>query len=165
MYYVLFSHKGKTATRDYREFQNEDQAFNFLVDNIKTIFVDKIIESLTELKFGLTMVKAKVGEAPDPEKTEEEEIEEFKAAGEELDQEIIDAEIIRKNKEALKMADTAIKHAAEDQKSDKKLEWKTCPKCKVNRVAPWSKHEICSKCRRPKGKRAYDMSKRRKAKE
>lgn len=163
MYCVLFSnYKGN---KDYEYFKTENELLDFLMLSRKEIDIDKIFEFLAELKFGLTTVK--LGVAADPEKTEEEKIEDFKGAGEELDQEIEDAEIIRKNKEALNHADKAIATAEEEMKVGpaRTQNWLVCTKCKVNKVAPWSKYKICSKCRKPKGTRKYDMSKRRKAKE
>lgn len=160
MYYVLF-HK-KNGEKNYRAYQTEDEALSFLMKKGKDIHVDKVIESLAELKLGFTVINSKDMEFVENIDFFTEEAEKLRT--EEKKEEVTDAEIIQKNKEALKKADVAIEHAAEDLKSDKKLEWKTCPKCKVNRVAPWSKHQECSFCRRPKGTRKYDMTKRGKSK-
>lgn len=176
MYYVLSFKKG-TDKKDFQSFNTEDNLILYLFEHGNEIRIHKIIEAAAELKFGLINVLDTMRE-----KTEEEEIKDFKAAEkelkeevivapfpeatepEELTQEEIDAEIIQKNKEALNHTDKAIAAAAKDQKEDKAYKWKICPKCNVNKVAPWSKHKECSRCRR-KGTRKYDMTKRGKAKE
>lgn len=151
MIYVLF-HWMKNQERDYREFQNEDQAYNFLVDNIKDIHVHKIIAALAELKFGLSAISPREMEFVD---TAEE-----AALSRAEEEEVTDADIIRKNKEALDKADKAIAAAEADLKSGKREGWTVCPKCNVNKVAPWNKKKICSKCQR-KSSRKYDMTKRK----
>lgn len=73
-----------------------------------------------------------------------------------IEKEMSEEEIIKKNKEALKRADNAIAAAKEDiektgQKFDK-TKWKDCPICQKEKVAPWSKKGICSICQRNKKK-------------
>lgn len=154
MYYVLFRYKKGRCEKDYQGFRTEEALSLFLMEKGLEIHIDKIIESLAELKFGLINVLDTMRE-----KTEKEETEEFKAAEKEFDQEIKDAEIIRKNKKALKKADKAIAAAA-NERADKKANWKVCPQCKVNKVAPWNKKGICSSCQKPPGKRKYTLRKR-----
>lgn len=65
-----------------------------------------------------------------------------------------DEEIMRKNKAALERADKVIEAAKKDKKVEKfdKSNWKDCPTCGVEKVAPWSKKGICSICQRSKKK-------------
>ena len=73
-----------------------------------------------------------------------------------IEKEMTDEQIIEKNKEALKRADSAIEAAKTEIKKTgqkfNKSEWKDCPICHKEKVAPWSKKGICSICQRNKKK-------------
>lgn len=181
MYYVLFRWK-KTRERDYMGFQAEKEIIIFLSKHLGDIVVDKIVNVLAELKFGLSAIDPREMEFVDTSEERKEGKEAPDYLPEEIpgpdgadnipeeEQEMSDEEIIRKNKEALRSSedmlergDKAIAAAAEEMKSSsaRTRNWPLCPTCRTNKVAPWSKHKTCSKCRKPKGMRKYDMTKRK----
>lgn len=157
MFYALFRYKTTDhELKDYREFPTEEEITEFLAKHWNEIAIDKLIEVLAELKFGLSVIGVGVTSREMEFVDTSEEAEASKVEEENLS----DAEIIKQNKEALDHADKAIAAAADDMKDDKKKDWKICSKCKVNKVAPWNKKKICSKCQKPPGKRKYTPRKK-----
>ena len=89
-----------------------------------------------------------------------------------IEEEMTDEEIIKKNKELLKKADGAMAAAEKDlaktntkliinpaekpekrhytQNEDRKKDWATCPECKKNPMAPWNTSGRCSECQQYK---------------
>jgi len=67
--------------------------------------------------------------------------------GDEIEKEMTDEELERKNEALLKKADEQIAAA-----KDLKLTWSTCPVCKERKMAPWNKTGKCSYCQTYKKK-------------
>lgn len=88
-----------------------------------------------------------------------------------IEKEMTEEEIIKKNKEALNRADNAIVAAEKDlekttgfipkpvvesikrsyrKRESDKTDWPTCPECGKNKMAPWNKSDRCSECQQYK---------------
>lgn len=158
MIYVLF-HWMKNQERDYMGFQTEKELIIFLAKTWGEIVVDKIIQALAELKFGLSVIDPKEMEFFDT-------AEEAKAAKPEEEKAPDYLPELKSVDEVLDRADNAIKKVKVEMAKSvhRTIDWKTCPICKARKVAPWSKHQECSFCRRPKGTRKYVMTNRKKSK-
>ncbi len=79
--------------------------------------------------------------ADDIEKEQKEEA----VAGPIAEQGLTEAEILKKNKTALKHAENAMEAAKKEQNGSKKT-WRICTKCNINRISPVNKSGICTAC-------------------
>jgi hypothetical protein len=79
---------------------------------------------------------------------------------EEKKEDLTEAEILKKNKAALKHAEVAMGAAKKEQNGSKKT-WRICSKCNINRISPMNKKGICTPCQL---KRKTDRPYKRRAK-
>lgn len=172
MFYVLFTYSKGQKEKDFRRFRSEEELIEFLHKDYEKIDIVQIIEAEKSYKLGLIETEDLIKSALI--QTEEEAInnlketletdlpspEEKKASMEkiadDIEKEMTEEEIIKKNEELFKRADAAIAVAKKDlkktgQKFDK-TKWEDCPICHKEKVAPWSKKGICSTCQRNKKK-------------
>lgn len=64
---------------------------------------------------------------------------------EEKKEDLTDAEILKKNKAALKRAEISMEAAKKEQNGSKET-WRICSKCNKNRISPVNKKGICTPC-------------------
>jgi len=186
MYYVLFHYIKKTG-KDWLPFSIESKVIQFLHESYEDIEVDQIIEVKMAYRLALTendeYIKSTlepeeereslvpVGEERDKEileqnkKTLEElEMAEHSATSkivEHIDEEMREEELKdeEKTEKVIDEADQVIEREKKRQEQKKKG-WELCTECNSNRVAPWNKKGICSKCQnKRKPNRPYSRSK------
>jgi hypothetical protein len=79
---------------------------------------------------------------------------------EEKKEDLTEAEILKKNKQALKRAEVSMEAAKKEQNGSKET-WRICSKCNKNRISPVNKKGICTPCQL---KRKTDRPYKRRAK-
>ncbi len=177
MFYVLFTYSKGQRERDFRGFRSEHELIEFLHKDYEKIDIVQIISVEKSYRLGLIETEELAKSAliaqeietdlPDPAESKTG----MEKMADQVEEEMTDEEILKKNKEALQRGEKAIAAAEKDlekttgfipkpvaksikrhytQNEDRKKNWKLCPDCHKNKIAPWNKAGRCSECQQYK---------------